>query len=139
MSGISSSSDSEPIPTYRVFVRDLVLPFEIGIHEHERRRTQKVRVNVDLLVEGASANDDIGTVVNYETIVDGVRALARSGHVELVETLCERILDVCLDDPRITEGKVMVEKLEVYPEAASVGVVVERRRGKRPPGPAPND
>lgn len=131
MSGISPSSDSEPTPTYRVFVRDLVLPFEIGIHDHERGRSQKVRVNVDLMIEGAAANDDFGTVVNYETIVDGVRALARSGHVELVETVGERILDFCLEDPRVAEGKVMVEKLEVYPEAASVGVVLERRRGKR--------
>jgi len=131
MSGIPTPLYPETTPSYRIFVRNLVVPFEIGIHDHERRRTQKVRVNVSLLVEGASANDDFGTVLNYETIVEGVRALAQNGHVELVETLGERILDFCLDDRRVAKARVMIEKLEVYPEAESVGVVLKRRRGKR--------
>src|SRR5580658_1037149 len=38
-------------PVYRIFVRNLVLPFRIGIYEHEAHRAQRVRINVDLVVE----------------------------------------------------------------------------------------
>ena len=38
----------------RVFIRDLVLPARIGIHDHEREQAQPVIINVDASVEEAS-------------------------------------------------------------------------------------
>ena len=38
----------------RVFIRDLVLPARIGIHDHERQQTQPVIINIDASVEEAS-------------------------------------------------------------------------------------
>ena len=35
----------------RVFIRDLVLPARIGIHDHEREQAQPVIINVDASVE----------------------------------------------------------------------------------------
>jgi 7,8-dihydroneopterin aldolase/epimerase/oxygenase len=115
---------------YRVFVRDLVLPFNIGIYEYEHQAPQRVRINADLLVESMSADDDFRSVLNYETIVEGVRLLSKGEHIDLAETLAERIMDLCLADPRVLAARVSVEKLDVYPEAESVGVVLRRRRPK---------
>ena len=119
------------VSVYRMFVRDLVVPFRIGIYGHEQKAPQRVRVNAELLVESAPVEDDFGRVVNYETIVDGVRELARAGHINLVETLAERIIDLAMVDPRVVAARVSVEKLDVYPDAESVGVVLKRRR--KPP------
>ncbi|MCH8182955.1 MAG: dihydroneopterin aldolase, partial [Proteobacteria bacterium] len=42
-----------------VFVRDLELNVEIGVHRHERRRSPLVRINIDLTVaEGPTQVDD---------------------------------------------------------------------------------
>ena len=118
-------------PVYRIFVRDLVLPFRIGIHEHETRGTQRVRINTDLVVEPPAATDALQHVLNYETIVDGIRRISERGHIPLVEGLAEEILDLCFADPRVVAARISVEKLDVYAEAESVGVVVRRRRGRR--------
>jgi len=67
-------------------------------------------------------------VLNYETIVDGIKALADGKHINLVESLADRIAELCLADPRVRAARVMVEKLDIYAEAASVGVMIERRR-----------
>jgi 7,8-dihydroneopterin aldolase/epimerase/oxygenase len=128
--GIRRRHEQRETPVYSVFVRDLVLPFRIGIYDYEKRAPQQIRVTVELVVEALPANDDFCTVVNYETIVEGVKALARGGHIELVETLGERILDFCLEDPRVRSAQVTIEKLDVYTEAGSVGVIMKRRRGK---------
>ena len=40
-----------------VFLRDLVLPARIGVHPHEQRGAQRVRINVDLAVEDPGARD----------------------------------------------------------------------------------
>jgi dihydroneopterin aldolase len=121
-----------------MFIRDMLLNASIGVHKHEHLATQPVRINIDLAVtdDGAAANisraaigqDDLARVVDYETIVNQVRAMVAAGHVQLVETLAERLAEACLTDPRVRIARVRVEKLEVFADAASAGVEVERRR-----------
>ncbi|MBI4183343.1 MAG: dihydroneopterin aldolase [Proteobacteria bacterium] len=116
--------------TRHVFVRDLVLPCRIGVHGHERGKRQRVRINLDLgVAEGAGpVKDNLAEVVCYETVVAGVREIVGQGHVNLVETLAERVAEACLSDPRVGRARVRVEKLDVLPDAVSVGVEIERVR-----------
>lgn len=115
----------------RMFIRDLALEAHIGVHAHEHGRTQRVRINLDLAVEdaaGAVGRDDLARVVDYERIVNAVRDAVTSEHVRLVETLAERLAQLCLADPRVAIARVTIEKLDVFPDAASAGVEIERRR-----------
>ena len=114
----------------RVFVRNLVVPWSIGVYAHERNATQRVRINVELDVDpdAAPEDDDIRNVVSYENIVDGVQELAATGHINLVETLAERIGELCLVDSRVATAVITVEKLDVYDHAESVGIEVEYSR-----------
>lgn len=116
-----------------VFVRDLELSVMIGVHRHERRRSQAVRINIDLTVsEGPAPVDDrLENVVDYETIVQGVKTIVAAGHINLVETLAERVAGLCLSDARVEAARVRIEKLHVLPDAASVGVEIERLRPNR--------
>lgn len=110
-----------------VFIRDLVLDCSIGVHAFEKTGPQRVRINLDLAVrEDRPIEDHIGNVVCYEAIVSGIRALVAAGHVNLVETLAERIAALCLDDPRVRIARIRVEKLDVFADATSVGVEIER-------------
>lgn len=113
----------------RVLVRDLVLACEIGAFRHERGAPQRVRINVDLAVREDRAlpiADDLRNVVCYDEIVGGIRRLTGAGHVSLVETLAERIAEMCLADARIRIARIRVEKLDIYPDAASAGIEIER-------------
>lgn len=111
-----------------VFVRDLELSCLIGVYSHERLRRQRVRINLDLAVEEGPEpiGDDLANVVSYEDILDRVRGIADSGHINLVETLAERIAETCLEDIRVRTARIRVEKLDVFEDAASVGVEIER-------------
>jgi dihydroneopterin aldolase len=111
-----------------VFVRDLVLELAIGVHAHEKGRTQRVRINVDLGVNEGDIvlNDRLENVVCYEDVVTKTRAIVADGHINLVETLAERIAAVCLQDPQCVSARVRIEKLDVFADAGSVGVEIER-------------
>ena len=128
-----------------VFLRDLVLPARIGVHAHEHAGPQRVRINVDLAVEDDAARtatgegmaalsrpcvgqDELSRVVDYEAVANAVRDIVGAGHVQLVETLAERIAGACLADRRVAAARVRVEKLDIFPDATSAGVEVERRR-----------
>lgn len=110
-----------------VFVRDLELMATIGVYGHEHEKKQRIRINLDLAVqEFSDIKDNIDNVVSYEDIVCSTRRLVDSGHVNLVETLAENIADLCLADRRVRTARITVEKLDVFPDAASVGVEIER-------------
>jgi 7,8-dihydroneopterin aldolase/epimerase/oxygenase len=120
-----------------VFIRDMTLCAQIGVTASEKRASQRVRVNVDLAVEDDGARplsrervgqDKLARVVDYEPIAAAVRRIVTEGHVGLVETLAERIAEACLADRRVLLARVRVEKIEIFPDAASVGVEIERRR-----------
>jgi 7,8-dihydroneopterin aldolase/epimerase/oxygenase len=118
-----------------VFVRDMVLTASIGVYPHEHSGRQRVRINVDLAVDDETAlagvmvgPDELSRVVNYEKIVAAVRAIVASGHTRLVETMAERIADACLRDGRVRTARIRVEKLDIFADADSAGVEVERQR-----------
>ena len=114
--------------TRQMFIRDLVVNMLIGVHRHERDGRQRVRINLDLsLIDDSSIDDDrLASVVSYETLVHQIRTMCNSGHVNLVETLAERIARLCFDDQRVRGTIVRVEKLDVFADTASVGVEIER-------------
>lgn len=114
--------------TYRLFVRDLVLPGLLGVYQRERGRPQRVRVNLDLEVERGAGGDEIDAVVSYDDVIGGVHEVVAAGHVQLAETLAERIATRCLADRRVIEARVRVDKLEPFAEADSVGVEITRKR-----------
>ena len=111
-----------------LFVRDLVLDAQIGVHAHEKTGVQPVRINVDLsIAENDVPHDDaLARVVCYKRLVDDIKEIVIAEHINLVETLAERIAKVCLGDHRVLGARVRVEKLSVIAEAASVGVEIER-------------
>ncbi|NJM30988.1 MAG: dihydroneopterin aldolase [Rhizobiales bacterium] len=113
-----------------VFVRDLELKALLGIHEHEKRDPQRIIVNIDLSVhEGKDPlSDDISQVVSYEVVVKKVEKIIREGHVNLVETLAERIAEACLKDKRVVGARVRIEKPDIIKNARSVGIEIERTR-----------
>ena len=118
--------------TMKVLVRDLILPCRIGVYSHEKDHEQRVRINLELTcVEHPAVNDEHRNVVCYADVVEGIRRILGEGHINLVETLAERIAAQCLDDHRIVGAKVRVEKLDVMPEASAVGVEIERQRVNR--------
>jgi dihydroneopterin aldolase len=119
---------------YRVFIRDLVLDCSIGAYPEERLRRQRVRFNVELCARmpAEPLGDNLAKVVSYGDITGGIRRLVDNGHINLVETLAEQIAEMCLADPRVSQVRVSVEKLDVEPAAASVGVEIERRRASHP-------
>jgi dihydroneopterin aldolase len=121
----AGSADDRPVD--HVFVADLVLPVRIGAYASEHAPPQSVRFAVDAAVLRAERPaEDMRDVFSYDLITDGIRMLADAGHVDLVETLAERIAALVLAHPRVTKVTVRVAKLDTG--LGAVGVQIERTR-----------
>lgn len=120
----------EKIETDRVFVHDLVLPVSIGAYDFEREKTQRVRFNIDADVRRTAHHaEDMRDIFSYDLIVDAIRLILSRGHVDLVETVAERVADALLAHPRLVAIKVRVEKLDVID--GSVGIEISRERASQ--------
>jgi len=100
-----------------IFVRDFIVDCNVGVYAEEQGVTQKVRFSVDarLATDIFSVDDEMVEVPSYADIIDTIVALARGGHINLVETFAERIAAACLADKRIVAVRVVLEKLERGP------------------------
>ncbi len=107
-----------------IFVRALSVEAHIGVYDHEHGRGQPLIIDVELdadLVEP----ERLSQTINYETVATAAKALAASGHVQLVETFAWRLARQLLDDPRVNRVRVRVEKPQALaPDAQAAGVEV---------------
>ncbi len=137
---------SSPGPGFRhvglrqVFLRDMRLDASIGVLPREQGVTQRLLVNVSLSVRDEHQGvgpDELDRVVDYAAAAETVRQIVGAGHVRLVETLAERLAVALLADSRVRIARVRVEKLDVFADALSAGVEVERHAADAPPATCP--
>jgi dihydroneopterin aldolase len=122
--------DDNDRQTRHMFIRDLVLDCWIGVHHFERDANQKVCINIDLTMDGSRPlGDSIDNVLNYDEVITGVKAIIDGGHINLVETLADRIGDFCMANPLVLHARVRVEKPGAISEAAGAGIEIERHAG----------
>ncbi len=113
----------------QIFVKGLRVDASIGVHPHEHEGTQPIFIDVYLDVGGMRPQDDrLAETIDYEAVANKARDLARAGHVQLVETLAERLADWCLRDRRVLAVRVRIEKPNALAAANAAGVEICRVR-----------
>jgi dihydroneopterin aldolase len=115
--------------TRKLLITDLVLASRIGVFKREKTAPQRVRLNVELDVLDRPVRDErVGDVVRYDKLIAAIRAMLAEGHINLVETLAERVAAICLAPADSRVAVVRVEKLDTDPDVGAVGVEIRRVR-----------
>jgi dihydroneopterin aldolase len=103
-----------------------------GVFDFERRDGQVFRVDLTLGVDTrpAARSDDLQDTVDYGTLVAAVKQAIENDPVDLIETLAQRIADVCLSDPRVGWAEVTLHKPHAPIEAtfSDVALTIHRSR-----------
>ncbi len=116
----------------RLHIRNLGLRCIVGINPDERREKQDVIINITLHADlrAACLSDRIEDTVDYKGIKKRVVALVETSSEFLIERLAQRIADLCLEDPRVDQVDVSVDKPGALRFAQSVAVEISRSREK---------
>ena len=103
-----------------------------GVYEHERRDGQDFVVDATLWLDSrpAAASDDLADTVDYGGLANRLATLIEGEPVNLIETLADRLLTVCLADERVTAATVTVHKphAPIAHQFADVAVTLTRGR-----------
>ena len=116
--------------TYKIIINELTLDAFIGIHDFEKKKKQKIAISLSLDVNDniSGIEHKIENFVSYEHIVTDIKSILKKGHIDLLETLGEKIVDLCFKDERVVTIKLKLEKLEVFKETSSVGIEIFRKK-----------
>lgn len=114
----------------RIYIRDLLLRCIIGVFPEERRAKQDVLIHVvmDCDFGKAAETDDIEDTVNYKTINKAIIQLVEESSFNLIESLADRIADICMENPCVHRATVTVDKPGALRFARSVAVEVTKER-----------
>ncbi len=106
-----------------------------GVLDFERRDGQVFLIDLFLGFDTrpAAASDDLRDTVDYGSLVISVKAAVESDPVDLIETLVQRIADVCLLDGRVEWCRVTVHKPTAPIDAkfSDVALTITRHREGR--------
>ena len=98
----------------RIAVRGLRAHAHHGVYGFERERGQVFLVDavLELDTAPAAAGDDLERTVNYADLAKQLHGVLTGEPVDLLETLAQRLADVCLADPLVDAVEITVHKPE---------------------------
>lgn len=114
----------------RIYIRDLALRCVIGVFPEERRERQDVIINIVMECDHSQAalTDQLEQAVDYKAIKKQVVALVEKSRFQLLETLADRIANVCMENAKVRKVTVTVDKPGALRFARSVAVEITRER-----------
>jgi dihydroneopterin aldolase/D-erythro-7,8-dihydroneopterin triphosphate epimerase len=115
----------------RIHIKEILLRAIVGINPDERINKQDVVISITMHVDLSTAckSDDVADTVDYKSVKKRVATLVETSQFFLIEKLAQAIADVCLEDDRVMQVDVVVEKPGALRFARTVGVEITRSRG----------
>jgi dihydroneopterin aldolase len=120
------------LTTDRITLTGLRVRGNHGVYDFERRDGQDFVVDVELELDLARAaeSDDVVDTIHYGELAEALAAIVAGEPVNLIETLAQRLVTVCLSDERVSAATVTVHKPQAPISLQFGDVAVTLRRAR---------
>ena len=110
--------------TRRVALEDFALDLDIGFHDFEIGRLQRLLITVEVwLDEGEfAAEDDPAAAWDYDFLRSEIAVLVRGRRFNLQETVVREIYELVAARRGVAALRVRSSKPDIYPDCAGVGL-----------------
>lgn len=111
-------------------ITNLKLRTIIGINDWERKRKQTVLINITIHFDSSSSNqsDNIKDTIDYKDLTKRIIREVEQSQFFLLEKLCRFILDIVLQDKRVREVSVRIDKPGALRYCDSVSLELTQQR-----------
>jgi dihydroneopterin aldolase len=108
----------------RIFLKDYDLPVDIGFHDFEIGKPQRLLISVEVWVDEASfaARDSEEAAWNYDFLRTEIGRMVEGRRFNLQETLVREIYDLIAARAGVTGLRVLTCKPDIYEDCGAVGV-----------------
>ena len=114
----------------KVIITDLVFNTLIGIHDFEKEKKQQIKFNIEIDINPLLKADenDLNSIINYESVINKIKLITKKKHYNLLETLAEDVFSNLFLSKNIIKIKLRIEKPEIIKNTSSVGIEVTKKR-----------
>jgi dihydroneopterin aldolase len=114
----------------KVIIKDLVFNTSIGIHDFEKEKEQLIKFNIEIDINPLleAAENDLNSIINYESVINKIKSITQKKHYNLLETLAEDIFSYLFLNANIIKIKLRIEKPEIIKNTSSVGVEIIKKK-----------
>ena len=114
----------------KVIIKDLVFNTSIGIHDFEKEKEQLIKFNIEIDINPLleAAENDLNSIINYESVINKIKSITQKKHYNLLETLAEDIFSNLFLNANIIKIKLRIEKPEIIKNTSSVGVEIIKKK-----------
>ena len=112
----------------KIIIKNLILKIFIGIHDFEKKKKQRVRLNIEIITDPnlKPNNKDLSSILNYEEVINKIQILVNKQHHELLEDLAENVFKIIFQYRLVKKINLKVEKLEIIKNSESVGIEISK-------------
>ena len=114
----------------KVIITDLVFNTLIGIHDFEKEKKQQIKFNIEIDIKPLLKADenDLNSIINYESVINKIKLITKKKHYNLLETLAEDVFSDLFLSKNIIKIKLRIEKPEIIKNTSSVGIEIIKKR-----------
>ena len=114
----------------KVIISDLVFNTSIGVHDFEKEKEQRIKFNIEIDINPLlkAAENDLNSIVNYESVISKIKSITQKKHYNLLETLAEDIFSNLFLSKNIIKIKLRIEKPEIIKNTSSVGIEIIKKK-----------
>ena len=109
-----------------IFVDNYETDCSIGIYPKEKEKKQKIKISVKLEFLRAYNSDKLSSTLSYESILDYLKKIKTFEHINLVETLANKICNNFLSYKKIIFIEVKIVKCKLVKKNTDVGFLLKK-------------
>ena len=111
-----------------VYIRELEVETVIGVYDWEREKRQRIKLDLEMGtdIRQAANTEDVDNTLNYKSVSDRLIEFIEQSEFLLIETMAEQIAEIVLHEFSVKWLRLRLGKPGAVPQAADVGVIIER-------------
>ena len=115
----------------QIFIQDLKCYATIGLFDWARPAKQPLVINITLGISKLkNPKDHITDTVDYKSLSRKINDLVENSSYQLIETLGIEIAKICLEDQKVINAKVKIDKPGALKLSKNVGVIISRSKNE---------
>ncbi len=113
-----------------IYIRDILVRGILGVRPFERLKKQDIIIHLTLWadIRKAGETDNLDDTFDYSELKNRIAEMTESSSFFLIERLADAIAQICLEEQKVHQVKIAVEKPGALRFARTVGVEIVRRK-----------
>ncbi len=113
-----------------IYIRDILVRGILGVRPFERLKKQDIIIHLTLWadIRKAGETDNLDDTFDYSELKNRIAEMTEGSSFFLIERLADAIAQICLEEQKVHQVKIAVEKPGALRFARTVGVEIVRRK-----------